>query len=443
MSGLSKELKDLAQRALGLAKKHGASDAAVSVSESREVEVEWRDGQLQKMTDAATRGLGLQLFVDGRYAAVSSNDLRVDALDTFVREAVAVTRLLEVDPHRRLPEPELYAGRSEVDLQSYDPALESLTPEQRVQRVKELEDGARSVSGLDIISVTTGVSDGTSESYRVHSNGFEGERRGGAVWGSATVTLKDSDGRRPEESDYAGARFLTDLPPAYQIGVAATERARQRLGSKKLASATTTLVLEPRAAGRLIGYLMGPMSGSSLQQKRSCFEGKMEQQIASPTLTLFDDPFIKRGFGSRLFDGEGIAAKPLSIVDKGVLKNLYIDTYYARKLGIAPTTGGSSNVRVGLGSRSLAAILRDVQDGLLVTGFLGGNSNGTTGDFSLGVQGRRIKGGELAESFAEMNLSGNLLTSFLKIKETGNDPYPYSALMAPTLVLEGMSFAGM
>ncbi|MGC4000134.1 MAG: metallopeptidase TldD-related protein [Anaeromyxobacter sp.] len=119
-----------------------------------------------------------------------------------------------------------------------------------------------------------------------------------------------------------------------------------------------------------------------------------------------------------------------------------MDTYYGRKLGMAPTTGGPSNLVFTPGVKGRAALLADVKDGLLVTGFLGGNSNATTGDLSLGVQGFGIVDGQLAGPFGEMNLSGNLLDLWKRLAAVGDNPYPYSSVRTPTLVFEGVMVAG-
>jgi PmbA protein len=202
------------------------------------------------------------------------------------------------------------------------------------------------------------------------------------------------------------------------------------------------MVLENRAAGRLVSYLAGPLSAQSLQQKRSYFEGKLGQAIGSDKLTLTDDPHLAKGFGSRLFDGEGMAARKMPIFEGGVLRSYFVDTYYGTKLKIAPTTGGSSNLVWALGQKSQAELVAEVKDGMLVTGFLGGNSNGTTGDFSLGVQGFRIRNGQIAEPVSEMNISGNHLELWKRLAAVGNDPYLYSSMRTPTLVFDGVQFAG-
>jgi PmbA protein len=276
----------------------------------------------------------------------------------------------------------------------------------------------------------------------VHSNGFEGARRQTSFWLSASVTLKDADGRRPEEAGYAGARFRADLPPIGYVSKQAMDRAAGRLGSKKPDSGVLTMVIENRSSGRMLGSFLGPASAASFQQKRSMFEGKLKTKIASPLLDVRDAPFIKKGFGSRLWDGEGIASREMPIIHEGVLENIFIDTYYGKKLGWAPTTGGMSNLAWKYGNKDLAGIMRDAKEGFLITGFLGGNSNGTTGDFSFGVQGFRIRGGERAESVGELNVSGNHADLWHRLVAVGNDPYAYSSMQSPTLAFEGVQFAG-
>lgn len=422
----------------------GAQEASARTYRVREVEVKWRDGSLEKVHEATTRGLGLTLYVDGRYSNVSTSDLRPEALETFIGDSVTLTRALAKDPFRTLPDPKLYEGQAKVDLLLEDPKYATVTPEQRRAVAKEIEAAARSVKGSDaILSVTSSFSDTLSESWRVASNGFAGSRRDTQFWVSAEVSVKDPDGRKPEDYAFGGARFVGEMPKAAGIGRDAAERALSRLGAKKGESAVLTMAVENRAAGRLPAYLLGPLSGGALQQKRSFLEGKLGQAIASPKVTLVDDPLVPKGFGSRLFDAEGIAAKRMPVLEAGVLRAYYIDTYYGKKLQMAPTTAGPSNVVWSLGEKDQAALLAEMKEGILVTGFLGGNSNGLTGDFSLGVQGFRVRGGKIAEPVGEMNISGNHLELWKKLVAVGSDPYPYSSMKTPTLVFEGVQFAGV
>jgi PmbA protein len=444
MSTSQTDVREIARAAMKSALEKGAKEAAATVSRSRNVSLEWRDGKVEKINEATTRGLSLQLYVDGRYSQVSSSDLRPEALSTFIADSVTMTRVLSEDPFRALPEPALYEGRASVDLQLDDPAYPTVTPEQRRKAAQQMEEAARAVKGAEaILSVSTGFDDTRTESFRVASNGFEGTRIDTVFFVSASVSVKDADGRRPEDYSFGGSRFLGEVPATAVVGREAAERAISRLGATKPPSAVMTLVIDNRAAGRLMGALAGPLSGASLQQKRSFLEGKLGQAIGSPLLDVVDDPLIPKAFGSRLFDAEGLAAKGRPVFEKGVLRSYYIDTYYGKKLQMAPTSGGTSNLAWTLGAKPQAAILKDVGEGILVTGFLGGNSNGTTGDYSLGVQGFRIRGGERAEPVGEMNIAGNMLELLKKLTAVGNDPWPYSSMRTPTLVFEGVQLAGV
>jgi PmbA protein len=431
-------------RCIDMAKQAGAREAAARGYRDREVSLEYRDGKVEKISEATRRGVSIELFVDERYSAISTSDLRPDALRTFIADSIAVAKTLAPDPYRALPDPALYKDQAKLDLKLEDPKYAAVNAAASEQYSKAMYDAARSVRGNEaILSVTSGVGVTLGESWLMTSNGFSGTNRETSYAVYATVSAKDADGRRPEEYDYAMSRFWSTLPDPQAIGRKAAERTLARMGSQKSPSASMTVLVDNRAAGRLMNMLLQPLQGSALQQKRSFLENKLGETLFSPLLTLTDDPFIPSGFGSRLYDNEGIAAKPRTIFDKGTLKSYYIDTYYGRKLNVAPTSGSASNLAWQTGSKSQAQLLADVDDGLLVTGFIGGNANAGTGDFSLGVIGFRIRNGAIAEPVSEMNLSGNNLEFWKQLVAVGNDPFPYSSLRTPTLVFEGVSVAGV
>ncbi|MBT6939053.1 MAG: tyrosine-type recombinase/integrase, partial [Candidatus Marinimicrobia bacterium] len=248
--------------------------------------------------------------------------------------------------------------------------------------------------------------------------------------------------RKPQSGRWYRARHLADLPSTKQTAMEALERTQAQLGQEKVESAVMPMVVENSNAARLLYRLFQPLSGASIQQKNSFLDGKKEQQIASKALTITDNPIIVRGLGSRLYDGDGIAAKEMPVIQDGVLKNYYIDVYYGRKLGWAPTTGYASNIIIQPGKRSAKTIEKNLDRGILVTNWLGGNANGTTGDFSLGVAGWLIENGQRTQPIGEMNISGNYSDLLMNLKEVGNDPYPYSSFRTPTLLFNDVSFSG-
>ena len=437
-------LIDIAAAALEAAKRAGANEVAATASRAREVEVQWRDGKIDKVSEATARALDLELYVGGSYAAMSTSDLRPDAVASFIASSVALTRKLSPDPFRALPDPRLYLGQAKIDLDLEDARYLELDAKQRRDLARDMEAAARAVAGKGtLLSATSGFGDTQGQSVRVHSNGFVGERRATRFAMSTEVAVQDPDGRRPEDWEMGAARYFADLPRAEDVGRMAAERAYRRIGAQKGESARLMMAVDARAAARLLGYLLAPLSAAALQQKRSFLDGKLGQSVASPLLTLHDDPLVRRGLGSRLFDGEGLAAKRFAVFEASKLASYYVDDYYGKKLGMAPSTRGISNLAWQLGAKSQGALLAELDSGILVTSFLGGNSNATTGDFSLGVVGYRVQGGVKAEPIGEMNISGNHLEFWRHLVAVGNDPYAYSAFYTPTLVFEDVQFAGV
>jgi len=434
-------LQEQAQQALQMALDAGAADVWVSAERSRNVDMEMRDGTLEKVQEATSRGLSLRVWVDGRYGGHSTTDLRTDRLEAFVRSAIELTQALEPDPDRRIPDSALFEGRSQRDLELVDPNVSELTPDQRVAWLTTMQDQVRGTPKL--ISATSSVSSSQGESVAISSNGFSGSMATSSVWLSTSMTLQDEDDKRPEGGFWAGGRHVADLPDAASVASDAARWASDRVGTAKGKTANTTMIVHPRAGGRIVAGLLGPARGSSVHQGRSMWQGRIGEKLISPLLEVVDDPLVVRGLASRLYDSEGIAAKPMPLLQGGALRNLYLSTTYAQKLGMTPTTGGPSNRVVTPGSRDLEALVAATKHGYLVTSWLGGNMDSTTGDFSYGVRGFEIENGRRAGPVGEMNITGNILSVFSRLAEVGSDPWPYGSLRSPTLVFDDVQFSGV
>lgn len=439
---MNASMHDLASRALALAEGAGASACRAHVSRDRSVEISYRAQKPETIKEASTLDLNLALFVDGRFSTQHTSDLRPEALGTFVKQAVAMTRLLAEDPQRTLPDPKYYADRAAVDLAQTDPAYAGLTPEERHALVRAAEDACRARGGDTVISATASINDGHYESVTLASNGFEGANEGTIFNLSAELTVRDDGERRANGSWYASSHQRGGLPRPDVIGTRAAEETLRLTGAKKIKTETLPIIIENWQAGRVLGGLMAAFYGRNLQQKQSFLADKRGARIASETFTLIDDPLLVGGLGSRLFDGEGLAAKRRVMIEAGVLREFFIDWYYSRKLGVEPTTGGPSNLVVAPGTRGVAQIMHDLGRGVVVNGFIGGNSNSTTGDFSVGITGSLFEKGEVVQNIAEMNIAGNHLEFWNRLVEVANDPWLYDSWRTPSLVFDGVVVSG-
>jgi len=432
----------LAEWVVKQALNNGAGEASVSISSSRGIDVEVRDKKLDKLQESTQNSLNLQVYAEQKYSGHSTNDLKKETLEVFIKEAVAATKYLSADEFRKLPDPKYYPEKISGDLKLEDDYFNKVETSERIKIASEIEKAALGMSDL-IISASAGYSDSSYNGVLVNSNGFAGSFSGTMFSAGAEVTVKDKEGGRPEDWFYGSVRYFNDLPSAEILGKGAAERALQKIGQKKIKSGTYDMLVENRAAGRLISVFRGAMTARSIQQKASFLDGMLGKQIASEKLTVVDDPFIEKGMGSRFFDSEGIAAKKRIMIEKGILRNFYVDNYYGRKAGMELTSSGSSNLIYEYGSRPFAEIVKDMKNGIVINGFIGGNSNSTTGDFSLGIVGMLVENGEMVQAINEMNISGNAREFFTQLEEMGNDPYPYSSNLIPCMLFKGVNFSGI
>jgi PmbA protein len=440
---MTKEEKySIAKWAMEHALKNGAQQASVSINENNSSRIEVRDEKIDKLEEANRNNMMIALYVDKKYSSISTNRLsNKEELGRFIKEAIAGTKYLAEDEFRTLPDPELYYKGGGEDLKILDEGFKSVDPQVKINHAFATE---KEVLGKDerIISITASYSDGMTGNVMVTSNGFEGNTENSYFSLVAQVSVKSGEAR-PQSYWYETSIFHNALVKE-GIGQQALKRALDKLGQEKIGSGRMSMIVENRIVGRtLLQPLISSLNGSSIQQKNSFLIGMEGEKIGSDLFTLVDDPFIVSGRGSRHFDSEGLATKKRTIIDGGVLKDYYIDTYYGKKLEMKPTSGDTSNVVLNPGGKDLEGLLASIDRGILVTGFNGGNSNSTTGDFSYGIEGFLVENGKLTQPVSEMNITGNFKKLWNNLSAVGNDVFEDSSWRIPSLVFDNVDFSGI
>ena len=438
---MTKEEKyKMAKWAMNHALQNGAQQVSVSISNSRSSSVEIREQKIDRLEQAIQSGLSIKLFVDKKYSAHSTNRLKKEELAKFIEQAIEGTRFLSEDEFRTLPDPELYYKGKGSELQTLDREFDKLDPQKKIDLAFAIE---KEVLGKDdrIISVSASYYDSLDERVMVNSNGFEADSSNSSFGLNASVSVKSGEAR--PESYWGESSIFFDKLKKEDIGITALKRATDKIGQQKIASAKMDMIVENRSASRLFGPLISALNGSAIQQKNSFLIDKLDQKVFSDKLTVTDDPFIISGRGSRLFDGEGLATRKRPVFEKGILKTYFIDTYYAKKMQTQPTSGNTTNLVFETGGKDLKGLILTVKRGILDTGFNGGNSNGTTGDFSFGIEGFLIEDGTIKQPVSEMNITGNMKELWSNVAEMGNDINENSAWLIPSVKFSGVDFSGI
>jgi PmbA protein len=438
---ITSENKKLAAWAMEYALKNGCQAARVTLYANSNSSFELRNATIDRLQQASENGLGISLYVDGRYGNISTNRLNKSELETFIKNGIESTRYLAPDECRVLPDPARYYKGDKPDLKLFDEQVFTINPDDKVALARSI---AEEAMGKDerIISVDSYYSDGENASYRLTSNGFEGEAKSTWFGAGASISIRGEGEARPSDGWGESRMFYNELPKT-DLGRIALERVLCKLGQRKVKSGKYTMVIDPMNSGRVLSPLLSALYGSSLQQKNSFLPDKLGQSITAPSVTLTDDPHVISAVGAAYFDTEGVATERRPIIEGGILRTYFIDTYYGKKMNMPPTISAPSRLVMTLGDKDLNGLVADVPHGILVTAFNGGNSNSTTGDFSYGIEGFLIENGKLTQPINEMNITGNFLTLWNSLVAIGNDPRPGRSSLIPSLVFDGVDFSGL
>ncbi len=451
------DYESLAGDVVSMARAAGASDAEVVVRDGDEFSVTVRMGQVEKLKESGSRGMGLRVFLGKRSASTSTSDLTADGIRQLVDGAMALVKLTEEDPYSGLPETEEFGSASE-DLHLYFEDVTSLSGQERIEWARRAEAAAL---GFDPrISNSNGSSFEVSTGRKVlaNSRGFVGSYRTSYAGFAVSPLAVDTNGQMQRDYWWSSGRRIEDLESPEKVGQEAARRTLRRLGARRMPTQQVPVVFSPDVSRSLIGSVFEAASGDAIWRSASYLAGKLGETIAAPGITIIDDNLMilengVGGFGTSPFDGEGLPSLRTVVVDGGVLRNYLLNTYSARKLGmksthnasrgLAGTPGiGSGNLYLQPGTQSPEEIIGGVSSGFYVTSLMGFGVNLVTGDYSRGATGLWIENGELTHAVEEVTVAGNLAEMLRNVTAIGNDLVFRGSITAPTLRIDGMTIAG-
>ncbi len=437
------ELLSLAGEAVSHAKKLGADAVHAVAADGRSIEISVLDGKIEKVEQSEARDISLRVYSGKSSATISGSVLTREAIHRLAETALNMARLAPPDPWSGVADPEQLAR----EIPDLDLASDELPSPKTLEELALRTEAA----GLAVTGVTKSSGAGASRSETsvgiAISNGFaQGYRRTGMGLSMSAIAGEGLSMQR--DYDYTSAVHFSDLRDPEIIGRSAGERAVKRVNPRKVKSQSVPVIYDRRVASGLIGHLLGAINGAAIARGTSFLKDQMGQQIFGSHITIVEDPFIRRGHGSRPFDGEGLACHKRNLIDQGVLTGWVLDLRSARQLGLAPTGQGSrggpstSNVYLPAGEQSPEEQIRGISQGLYVTELIGSSINGVTGDYSRGASGFWIENGELTFPVSEITIAGNLKDMFRTVRPASNLEFR-SSVNAPNCLVEGLTIAGV
>ncbi len=446
---------ELARHCIRFATENGASAARLSLNKNVLDAYTILNGELDKVSHSADRSIYLYLFVNNRYGTFSTNRLDKEGLEDFIRKAIVMVGMLGEDECRRLPSPQRTAkdAQTGLELGLCDPGYEEFSSEQRLERARSMSrfNSMAPTETYAVISEECEYAESSDDTLLIDSQGFEGRHRETSFNCFTEITIQDKEGNRYSGYWWEASPRRAELQTE-GCSSKALERATGQIGPKSRRSGRYKMVIDSTVASRLVSPVLNALNASAIQQKMSFLEGSKDQKLFPEGLTICDLARTPGKAGSRLYDSEGVATADRAIIENGVVKEYFVNTYLAGKTRFSPTVEDISRpcltpfikdkkLADGEKTVSLEDILRICGNGIYVTGFNGGNCNPVTGDFSFGIEGFAFKQGKVVHPVKEMLITGNIMTLWNSLIAAGSDARPSSRWQIPSLAFDDVSFS--
>lgn len=435
-----------ATQIIELAKKYGADEVGVSLSQSEGISVQTREGKIEELNREQELSIHIGVYKNQATGSSALSDWSDTALEAGVQAAINAATFTEPDSHFGLPAPEQYAQPTAQDIA--DLALDSGELPNAVwleAQAHAMEVAAFAADKRIAMSDGASAQSGRNYHYYANSNGFAAGTHRSRVDLSISVLAREKDNQQSHYA-YDSARWQEDLQSAEAIGIKAAERTVAMLNPREVQTGSYPVLFVPEMARGLFRHLTGALSGTSQYRKLSFLVDSLGQQILPAWLNLEEMPHIPRGLYSSLYDSDGLPACQGALIEAGRVAHYVLNVYAARRLGLSPTgnAGGIRNLMVKAQDGhvlSRSDLYREMGNGVVVTSLMGQGVNSLTGDYSRGASGFWVENGELAYPIDGITIAGNLKEMYQQIVAIGDDPDPLGSIRAPAVLIEKMTVA--
>ncbi len=443
--------EQLAKKMVARAKKSGASEAEVFIQVGREASCRVRDGDIESLTEATSKGCGVRVIVNKRLGFAWTTDFMPSNVDAFVDRAVALAQASAPNPLNGFAEGKDFGKLPDVGSLS-DSAIVKLAPDWKIKAALEMEKVCRSYDPRIKTVDSVEAGENVTEVYLASSAGMTGGYQTTSAYLYTAAVA--AEGEQLQTSYwYDVKRFLNELPSPESVAREGARRAIRLLGAKKVKSQKVPVIFDPTMAAGFISSIAGAANGDLVFKKSSFLASKLGEKIAPDTVTIVDDGLLPKGLGTAPFDGEGVPRRRNAVVQNGVLRSFLYDAFTARKAK-ARSTGnasrgyksmpsiGTTNLYLEAGKRDPEEMIREVPNGFYVTAMLGSGANLVTGEYSRGANGVWIENGQLSRPVQEVTVAGKLIDMLQGIDAVGSDLRFLGSTGAPTIRFKELTVSG-
>lgn len=424
-------------------------DLEVLGNHRRSTAIYFSGRKMDQFSFSETRQLGVRLISGNNEGVAYTESLDHESLENVLDEAKANAKMIhrewisELHSGGRLPEmPEIYNS-----------ALDEVPMAEKIVQAEKLEAVALDYDQRIASVPYSRYGDGSSQLWAANTKGLRGTYRTNICFGYARCLAKDGD-NSVMAGEYETHHTFEGLN-SERVAKSAARKTLERMGAVRPEIGRYTVVFENRVAETLIGLIASYFNAKAVDEKTSPLAGKLGQKLFSAQLTLTDDPFFKNGAASRPFDDEGYASMKTVLVEDGKVNAFLTNSVLARKMKLAHTASADrapstdlgvspTNIVVKPGHQSAEALLAADAKVILVTDILGtAGFRGSSGDFSIPIEGHMYENGKRGLPLKDFLMSGNILQLLSSIEAVGNDALPpVGNIVCPSLLVRALNIAG-
>ena len=432
-------------------KKNGSTDTEVIISKSCGKSIEIRNNVKEKIEEFNTFNIGIRVFKGKKFSILSTNKNDENSLIDLSEKASEIAEMSPEDKFAGI------ATKNDMDIHpvinknkilssdDFEPSIDQME-----LRAMEIEDHALNFS-KNLVSDGVQVAWSKSVTYYSNSNNFYNKHLKSNNLNSLTLITSKSD-KMVRDYDYSSKVFYDDIENSKLIAERTAQKVLNKIGSTKAPTGKFPVIFDSRVSRSILNHIVSALNGTSIVNGTSFLKGKLKEHIFNKQINIIDNPHLRKGLGSKLFDAEGLGTKKLDLVSNGILKNYFLNLSSAKQLGFntncnairsltSPPSIGVSNAMIMPGSIDEENMIKNISDGFYITELLGSSVSLITGDYSRGASGFWIKNGKLSIPISEATIASNLNKMFLQMVPANNLELN-STVSAPSILVSEMTIAG-
>ncbi|MHA1898119.1 MAG: TldD/PmbA family protein [Promethearchaeota archaeon] len=387
-----------------------------------------------KMTHISSNyGFAIQAFINGGWGFVVANDINSELLENKFRDAVKLAKWASNNTNIHFKIKELDPIRVKYIQKDQKPLLD-VSPEDKIKYIIAQDKDARDYSDK-IVNTQSSYSDGVIHQIIYTSDERIIEQKQSIA--RIMIISTSMEGANIQQAraniGLTGGFEITDRAP--DLGKKSAERAVEMLNAKPVKAGKFDIIIDPLLTGTMIHEAFGhACEADSILAKESQLEGMIGTKVGRDFINVYDDPGDESAFGRVVYDDEGIKARKIPLIEKGVLKNYMHNRESASRMNVEPTGNGRAqnfasvpqvrmrNTYMAPGDWKLEELFEELKNGLLCVNWNYGYTEPSVGEFQFKTERvYLIENGEKATLMRDAAISGIMLEVLSKIEAISKD----------------------